>query len=145
MSTTTQPRQPVGDQPQPEYEHLCAAYPKDGVEVRNVLERIGDKWSLLVIISLEDGPLRYGALKRQVVGVSQRMLTLTLRQLERDGFVRRTIYPEIPPRVEYELTQLGATFIPPARGVVQWAIGNYAAIENARTQYDDASTTVRAP
>lgn len=89
-----------------------------------------------MIITLEGGALRYGALKRQVVGVSQRMLTLTLRQLERDGLVARTVYPQIPPRVEYELTELGATLIAPARSIAHWAIANYPSIEKARDDYD---------
>lgn len=119
-----------------DYEDLCAAYPHDGPAIRGVLDRIGDKWSLLVMITLEAGPLRYGRLKRQVVGVSQRMLTLTLRQLERDGLVSRTVYPEIPPRVEYALTELGATLILPARGIVHWALANYGTIEAAREDFD---------
>jgi DNA-binding HxlR family transcriptional regulator len=123
------------------YEEHCANYPHHAPAVRGVLERIGDKWSLLVSISLERGPLRYGALKRQVVGVSQRMPTLTLRQLERDGLVARTIYPEIPPRVEYELTVLGRTLIAPARCIAHWAIANYGAIEESRARFDQAAET----
>lgn len=124
------------ESPSSEYGQLCAHNPDHGPAVRNVLERIGDKWSLLVIISLEAGALRYGVLKRQVVGVSQRMLTLTLRQLERDGLVERTVYPEIPPRVEYELTRLGRTLIDPARNIAHWAIENHPLIEAARERYD---------
>jgi DNA-binding HxlR family transcriptional regulator len=124
---------------QSDYENACATYPQDGPAIRGVLNRIGDKWSLLVMITLEPGPLRYGQLKRQVVGVSQRMLTLTLRQLERDGLVARTIYPQIRPRVDYELTELGATLIAPARSVVHWALANYSAIDHAREQFDQAS------
>lgn len=119
-----------------DYEHVCATYPHDGPAIRGVLDRVGDKWSLLTMITLEAGPLRYGRLKRQVVGVSQRMLTLTLRQLERDGLVTRTVYPQIPPRVEYELTELGATLIQPARGIVHWALANYGEIEHAREEFD---------
>lgn len=133
-SHTAAPKPPVGEQS--EYEEHCANYPQHGPAVRGVLERIGDKWSLLVIISLERGSLRYGALKRQVVGVSQRMLTLTLRHLERDGLVVRTAYAEIPPRVEYELTALGHTLIAPARSIAHWAINNYATIEQSRARFD---------
>lgn len=147
MATTTPntaaPAPQEGDHS--EYEEHCANYPQHGPAVRGVLERIGDKWSLLVIITLERGPLRYGALKRQIVGVSQRMLTLTLRQLERDGLVARTVYPEIPPRVEYELTEFGRTLIAPARSIAHWAIANYATIERAREAYDRAADSAGDP
>jgi DNA-binding HxlR family transcriptional regulator len=139
MTKTTSATAPVAVEPASgtEYEHVCANYPMDGAAIRNVMDRVGDKWSLLVIVSLEGGPLRYGQLKRHVVGVSQRMLTLTLRNLERDGLVIRTVHPQIPPRVDYELTDLGRTLIPPVRGVVHWAIGNHPAIEQARIAYDE--------
>lgn len=123
-------------QAESEYEHACAHDPKIGAGIRAVMDRVGDKWSMLVIMVLEAGPLRYGELKRKVVGVSQRMLTLTLRHLERDGLVSRTIYPQIPPRVDYELTALGRTLIPPAQGIAYWAITNYPQIEQARHRYD---------
>lgn len=128
-----------------DYENMCASYPHDGPAIRGVLDRIGDKWSLLVMITLEAGPLRYGQLKRQVVGVSQRMLTLTLRQLERDGLVNRTIYPQIPPRVDYELTLLGATLIEPARSIVHWALANYSSIERSRDSFDKTAATSAIP
>ncbi|HWI30850.1 MAG TPA: helix-turn-helix domain-containing protein [Microbacterium sp.] len=142
MSTTAESGRA---RPHSDYEHVCATYPHDGPAIRGVLDRVGDKWSLLLIITLEAGPLRYGQLKRQVVGVSQRMLTLTLRQLERDGLVARTVYPQIPPRVEYELTHLGATLIPPARSIAHWALANYSEIEKARKRFDQATEANDAP
>src|SRR6476661_8836237 len=80
-------------------------------EVRTILDRIADKWSLLVICVLADGVRRFGELRREIDGISQRMLTLTLRQLEREGLVTRTVFPVVPPRVDYELTQLGSTLL----------------------------------
>lgn len=126
-----------------DYEHVCADRPRAGAAIRNVLDRIGDKWSLLVIVALENGPLRHGQLKRQVAGVSQRMLTLTLRQLERDGLVTRSIFAQIPPRVDYELTELGRTLIPPAQGIALWAIEHFAAIERSRARFDLAEDITR--
>lgn len=91
--------------------------------VRETLERVGDKWTLLVVLGLSEGPMRFNSLQRAVVGISHRMLSVTLRKLERDGLVLRTAYPEVPPRVEYSLTPLGMSFIEPAMGVVQRALG----------------------
>jgi DNA-binding HxlR family transcriptional regulator len=88
--------------------------------VSEMLSRIGNKWSVLVIMILGDGPARFSDLKRAVVGVSQRMLTLTLRALERDGLVKRSVYPTVPPRVEYELTELGQSLREP---IQPWAAG----------------------
>lgn len=131
---------------QSEYGDLCAVYPHDGLAIRGVLDRIGDKWSLLAMVALESGPRRHGQLKRDVVGVSQRMLTLTLRQLERDGLVSRTVYPEIPPRVEYALTDLGGTLIGSARDLVHWALVNHEEIARARAAFDAASASdIEAP
>ena len=94
-----------------EYEHSCGG--RDGGKaIRDVLDRIGDKWSLLVIGTLQDGRLRFTALQRHIPGISQRMLTLTLRQLERDGLVVRTVHAEVPPRVEYALTEKGRALVP---------------------------------
>jgi DNA-binding HxlR family transcriptional regulator len=118
------------------YETTCATGRDDGRAIREVLDRIGDKWSLLVIATLHDRRLRFGELQRHIPGVSQRMLTLTLRQLERDGLVTRTVFAEVPPRVEYELTDLGATLISLAIGLGEWAIANRPRIEAARTAYD---------
>lgn len=103
----------------------------------DVLNRIGDKWSVMVIGRLRDGPVRFNALKRGIGGISQRMLTLTLRNLERDGLVTRTVYPEIPPRVEYELTALGTSLKPVISELWDWAADHYEDIVVARASYDD--------
>jgi DNA-binding HxlR family transcriptional regulator len=102
----------------------------------DVLNRIGDKWSVMVVGMLAPGTLRFNELKRQINGISQRMLTLTLRNLERDGLVTRTIYPEIPPRVEYGLTELGKTLREPIGELWDWSAANHQAIVAARLKYD---------
>ncbi|PDT86816.1 transcriptional regulator [Bradyrhizobium sp. Y36] len=104
--------------------------------VASVLSRVGDKWSVFVIMMLSDGPKRFNELKRMINGISQRMLTLTLRGLERDGLVTRTIFPTIPPRVDYELTDLGRGLQQPVKALGQWAIDHLAQIEGARTKFD---------
>ncbi|HEX2906424.1 MAG TPA: helix-turn-helix domain-containing protein [Phototrophicaceae bacterium] len=103
---------------------------------RQVLDRIGDKWTTLVILLLQDGPQRFSALQRKIQGISQKMLTQTLRNLERDGFVYRTMYPEIPPRVEYTLTPLGQTLCAPLASLVSWAEQNINEVIAARERYD---------
>ncbi len=105
-------------------------------EVRHLLTRIGDKWSLLVISLLGGGSLRFSELKREVEDISQRMLTLTLRNLERDGLVKRTVYPTVPPKVEYELTELGTTLLDTIDSLVQWTISHMHEIATAREAYD---------
>jgi DNA-binding HxlR family transcriptional regulator len=108
-------------------------------EFREVLDRVGDKWSLLVIAMLEQSPAqraRFSALKRAVPGISQRMLTATLRSLERDGLLTREVFAEVPPRVEYELTPLGRKFMQPVRGLVTWLQANWASIKVARDAFD---------
>lgn len=124
-------------EPKSPYESTCRAAQTDGKAIREVLDRIGDKWSLLVIGTLSDGPLRFGELHRHIPGVSQRMLTLTVRQLERDGLLTRTVYAEVPPRVVYELTDTGRTLIEPSRALAEWAIANYPAIDAARAEFDE--------
>jgi DNA-binding HxlR family transcriptional regulator len=104
--------------------------------VREVLNRVGDKWSVLVVALLSDGPRRFSDLLRSIEGVSQRMLTLTLRGLERDGLVTRTVEPTIPPRVEYELTKLGRTLLGPILALAAWAREHRAVIQDARQRYD---------
>ena len=104
--------------------------------VASVLSRVGDKWSVFVIMMLIDGPLRFNELKRMIGGISQRMLTLTLRGLERDGLVTRTVFPTIPPRVDYELTDLGRGLAQPVKALGQWAFEHLPAIEGARTSFD---------
>ncbi|MEW6639980.1 MAG: helix-turn-helix domain-containing protein [Pseudomonadota bacterium] len=104
--------------------------------VGTVLARVGDKWSVLVIMLLQDGPRRFNELKRTIGGISQRMLTLTLRGLERDGLVTRTMYPTIPPRVDYALTDLGRSLAEPVKALGEWAYGNMTDIEQARQSFD---------
>ena len=104
--------------------------------IRDVLDRIGDRWSLLVLATLgEAGTLRFTALKAQIDDISQRMLAQTLRRLEQDGFVLRTMYPTIPPRVDYTLTPLGKSFMKPMQGLVAWADRNHGAVRQARRSY----------
>ncbi len=107
--------------------------------VREVLNRVGDKWSVLVVATLGNGPLRFSELKRAIEGVSQRMLTLTLRGLERDGLVTRTIFPSVPPRVDYELTRLGETLLEPIQALAAWAAEHRVEIQSARVQYEKRS------
>jgi DNA-binding HxlR family transcriptional regulator len=104
--------------------------------VASVLARVGDKWSVLVIMLLIEGPRRFNELKRMIDGISQRMLTLTLRGLERDGLVTRTVFPTIPPRVDYELTDLGRGLAKPVGALGQWAFEHIPEIERARSKFD---------
>jgi DNA-binding HxlR family transcriptional regulator len=106
------------------------------VRVRQILDRIADKWSLLVIALLEHRRLRFTELMREIDGVSQRMLTVTLRQLERDGLIERTVHPVIPPKVEYELTPLGATLHQTIQALVTWTEEHQREIAAARAAYD---------
>lgn len=107
--------------------------------VREVLNRVGDKWSVLVVSLLGEGPKRFGELRRATEGISQRMLTLTLRGLERDGLVTRTVEATIPPKVEYELTDLGRTLLKPVHALAQWALDNRMRIHSAQQRYDAQS------
>jgi DNA-binding HxlR family transcriptional regulator len=109
-------------------------------EVRTILDRIADKWSLLVICVLADGTKRFTELRREIEGISQRMLTLTLRQLEREGLVSRTVFPVVPPRVDYELTELGSTLLDTIQALVAWAGEHGNEIREARDAYDARST-----
>src|SRR5438046_2981362 len=112
-------------------------YTPANCHARDILARIGDKWSVSVIHVLGDArTLRFNELRNQVDGISQRMLTVTLRGLERDGLVARTVYPEVPPRVEYSLTALGTTLRQLVRGLVAWAGAHLAEIDAARAAYD---------
>ena len=104
--------------------------------VGTILARIGDKWSVLIVMSLGDGTYRFNELKRQVDGISQRMLTLTLRGLERDGLVERTVYPTIPPKVSYALTELGRSLRKPVAGLGDWAVEHRQTVERARERFD---------
>jgi DNA-binding HxlR family transcriptional regulator len=102
----------------------------------SILARVGDKWSVFVIMLLGDGPRRFNEIKRMVDGISQRMLTLTLRGLERDGLVTRTVFPTIPPRVDYELTDLGRGLWKPVEALGKWAFDHRSEIEDARARFD---------
>src|SRR3984885_5233062 len=104
--------------------------------VREVLDRVGDKWSVLIVGMLKDGPMRFSELRRSIDAISQRMLTLTLKALERDGLVARTVYPTVPPRVEYALTAHGRTLLEPITALATWAQENRLAIQGARAKYD---------
>ena len=118
--------------PPAELEHTAA-----NCRAREMLVRVADKWSMYVIYVLADsGPLRFGELRRRVDGVSQRMLTVTLRGLERDGLVKRTMYPEVPPRVEYALTPLGATLRKLVRELIEWSGAHLVEVDRARARYD---------
>ena len=103
--------------------------------IRDVLDRIGDQWSLLVLDALEGGTKRFNELMRALGDISKQMLSQTLKRLEEDGFVRRTVYPEVPPRVEYDLTPLGRSFLVPMRGLVVWADEHHRHVCEARAQY----------
>jgi DNA-binding HxlR family transcriptional regulator len=104
--------------------------------VRDVLTRVGDKWSILIIVALGHGTRRFSELKRHVEGISQRMLTLTLRGLERDGLVSRSVFPTVPPRVDYGLTTLGRTFLRIGCELADWATSNSEEIARARAEFD---------
>src|ERR1700729_401919 len=108
--------------------------------VASVLARVGDKWTVFVIMLLGDGPRRFNEIKRMIGGISQRMLTLTLRGLERDGLVTRTVFPTIPPRVDYELPKLGRGLWKPVEALSEWAKSHQTEIETARGKFDRRQT-----
>ena len=110
--------------------------PEDCRAVSEVLSRVGDKWTVLVVSTLGDGPKRFNEMRKALGSISQRMLTLTLRALERDGLVTRTVFPTIPPRVDYELTKLGRSLLDPVSELGLWARRNRAAIQDARHRFD---------
>ena len=107
--------------------------------VSEILQRVGDKWTVLVVAKLGERRMRFSELMAAVGGISQKMLTTTLRALERDGFVTRTIYPTIPPKVEYELTDLGRELLVPVRALSDWARSNMARVDEARRKFDLAN------
>ncbi len=123
----------------PVVQEMCHDETREFSPVRNVLDRVGDKWSLLVLGMLERGPQRFTALQRAIGGISQRMLTLTLRNLQRDGLVARRSFDENPPRVEYSVTPLGLTLLPAVIELVRWAFEHHKQIESNRDEYDEAS------
>jgi DNA-binding HxlR family transcriptional regulator len=110
--------------------------PEDCRAVSDVLDRVGDKWSVLVVVTLGDDSKRFNELRRSIASISQRMLTLTLRGLERDGLVTRTVFPTIPPRVDYKLTELGRSLLQPVTALGDWARENHARILQARVRFD---------
>ncbi|HUE44720.1 MAG TPA: helix-turn-helix domain-containing protein [Aestuariivirgaceae bacterium] len=112
--------------------------------VSEILSRVGDKWSVLVVSLLGSGPMRFSELRRSVDGISQKMLTTTLRNLERDGFCTRTVFATVPPRVDYELTALGRDLLVPVKALGDWAVANRERIDAARRRFDDRNGT-RAP
>ncbi|HEY1643051.1 MAG TPA: helix-turn-helix domain-containing protein [Streptosporangiaceae bacterium] len=118
------------------YEKTCLIRGDGGRAIRGILDRIGGKWSLLVVATLHGERMRFSALQQRIPGISQRMLTLTLRHLERDGLVGRTVHAEVPPRVEYELTATGRTLIEPAVTLAEWAIEHNPGIEASQQAYD---------
>jgi DNA-binding HxlR family transcriptional regulator len=120
--------------------HICHTEP--AAEVRRVLDLVGDKWSLLVIALLGGGPHRFTELQREIGSISRRMLTHTLRQLERNGLVLRTVYPVVPPHVEYQLTPLGFTLMEAIQGIVNWTVANHAELAKAREAYDQREDPV---
>jgi len=113
--------------------------------ISDVLARVGDKWTVMVVGLLSDGPMRFNELRRTIGGISQRMLTLTLRGLERDGLVTRTVFPTIPPRVEYALTDRGQTLIEPLKALFAWATEHNGAIERSRQAFDAAMPGAEVP
>jgi DNA-binding HxlR family transcriptional regulator len=118
--------------------------PEECRTVSEVLQRIGDKWTVLVVGELGGGPRRFNEIRRSLGSISQRMLTLTLRGLERDGLVTRTVFPTVPPRVDYELTKLGRSLLEPVNGLGLWARQNQPAIQQSREQFD-ATEAKREP
>lgn len=111
--------------------------------VRDVLNRVGDKWSVQIVALLGSGPRRFNELRRSIEGISQRMLTLTVRNLERDGLVSRSVEPSIPPRVEYALTPLGETLLEPIKALASWATEHREAIQRSRERYDRSTRKKR--
>lgn len=118
---------------------MTRSYADDCVATREILSLVGDKWSVMVIVNLGEGPTRFSDLKRAIVGISQRMLTHTLRGLERDGLVARTVYPTTPPRVDYDLTPLGRTLLDPVAALATWAWHHRPEIERAREAFEGAA------
>lgn len=131
----TAPRKQEGTKTIPGTLHV----PEECRQVSEVLQRIGDKWTVLVVGELGRGPKRFNEIRRALGSISQRMLTLTLRGLERDGLVTRTVFPTVPPRVDYELTKLGRSLLEPVNGLGRWARQNQPAIQQAQAKFDGAA------
>ena len=124
--------------PNPAPLERCTQAHREVPGIRAVHDRLGDKWSLLVIVELTHGPLRFRQLQRAVGGISQRMLTLTVRHLERDGLVRRTVYPTVPAQVDYRLTEMGASLTHLLKALADWSLAHRKDIARAQTDYDRA-------
>lgn len=132
MSKERNPKKSTASEP-------CGPSEEDASAARELLSRIGDKWSVLIIVSLAKSPqhrARFSALERMIPGISQRMLSATLRSLERDGLLIREFFPEIPPRVEYELTPLGYSLLNTLQGLVDWVSDNWIQVKAARESFD---------
>ena len=117
----------------------------DACRTRVVLDIVGDKWSLLVVRNLRDGPRRFTELSRAIDGISRRMLTVTLRGLERDGILTRTVHNVMPPHVSYELTEMGRTLRAATAPLLEWSVAHLARIDDARAAYDARTDTSAAP
>lgn len=115
------------------------AFSREQCPVRDVIDNIGGKWNTLMILALADGPMRFSALRRLIPDISQRMLTQTLRDLQRDGYIGRQVFPTQPPSVEYSLTPLGQSFLVLVKGLVDWSVEHHQAIRAARKVYDAAA------
>jgi len=119
-----------------EYEHTCMIRGDGGKTIRAILDQICNKWTLLIVATLDGNTVRFTELQQQIPGISQRMLTLTLRNLERDGLVSRTVHAEVPPRVEYALTGMGRSLLAPALALAGWAMRHVPQIEASRAAYE---------
>jgi DNA-binding HxlR family transcriptional regulator len=128
----------VANMPVPKTERDCKGFAE-------VLSRVGDKWTIMVIGALSDGSMRYSVIRRRIGSISQRMLTLTLRGLERDGLLTRTVYPTIPPRVDYELTELGYSLVASLKSLHDWATRHNPAIASARRRFAEGQAAGSAP
>ncbi|WP_455271153.1 winged helix-turn-helix transcriptional regulator [Rhizobium herbae] len=114
-------------------------FSREQCPVRDVIDNIGGKWNTLMILALADGPMRFSALRRLIPDISQRMLTQTLRDLQRDGYIGRQVFPTQPPSVEYSLTPLGQSFLVLVKGLVDWSVEHHQSIRSARVAYDAAA------
>ena len=122
-----------------------AKLPEECQSVSEILARVGDKWTVLVVSLLGGGPMRFSELRRTIDGISQKMLTTTLRGLERDGFCTRKVFPTVPPRVEYELTELGRDLLVPVKALGDWAVANRQRVDAARRRFDARKAAHPAP
>lgn len=124
---------------------LTGSFDADCIATREILNRVGDKWSVLVVVCLGDGTKRFNDLRRAIDGISQRVLTSTVRGLERDGLVTRTVHPTNPPQVEYALTPMGRTLLEPVSVLAMWAQGHRAEVQRARDAFDARAARLDVP